>query len=145
MSLFANLKGDKRTDKDTLSDIRNLLGDKMFALREEEALSFGRVLYSALKLNGKIRAAKAWDKLKYEEKLKWGGIAVDVFLATEYVADALWEEDRYGCEQDEQDEQDNQTERAELSEEQKKAEEAGKAALSGLLKVLGGTNDEASA
>lgn len=75
MSLFINLTGDARKDKNILANIKRALGEKHYEPIRAEALRLGGVMFSIFALHGERLDKREWEKLEETEQLRWGALA----------------------------------------------------------------------
>ena len=60
---------------------RESVGEENFKKFESTFLTVGRALYNQLRIDGVLpKRAKAWEKLDYQDQLKWGAAANDVVI-----------------------------------------------------------------
>jgi len=88
MSLSSIARSKKRTGELSFATKVELykasVGDEAFAEQQDGLLFAGKALYNQLRIDGVLpKRAKAWEKLDYQDQLKWGASASDVFTDLE--------------------------------------------------------------
>ncbi len=68
----------KVADKRKAELHREMIGEEEYSKWSEEALKFGKVLYTGLRYAGVSSSRKPWEKLPELERLKWGEAALNI-------------------------------------------------------------------
>ncbi len=72
----------KVADKKRAELHREMIGETEYAKWSEEALKYGKILYTGLRYAGVSSSRKPWEKLPELERIKWGEAALHIHQVT---------------------------------------------------------------